>query len=151
MAEKGLRYEITTREEYDMLIARGIDPFFGRWFYIEENLRRAILKEKFPKNTEENNIKFYHWVWEGRKQHYCSECMRPLERYSSSYVSHRFSRGSHAEMAYDPRNTDILCQRCHNKWENPITREKMKIFPKAKKEMEELNKTYQKLMKYGKD
>lgn len=136
------KFHITEAEEIEYAISRGVNPFFSDLFTIDKELRRDWLKAMFPKNTEKNNIRFYKWVWEGKNQHYCSECGIPLERYNSAYISHRWSRGAHPEMAFEPRNTDILCMRCHNKFESPITRKDMKIYPRVAREMEELRKEY---------
>lgn len=86
------------------------------------------------------NGKFYRWVWE-HKAHRCEECLRPLEHYSATFVSHILTRGAHPAMAHDPRNTNILCLSCHNEWENG-KREAMRIYPKNKARADALKKEY---------
>ncbi len=50
---------ITTREEYDALLKRGVDALCDRRYPMEIGLRREIQREKFGKNNEEGNAKFY--------------------------------------------------------------------------------------------
>lgn len=55
----------------------------------------------------------------------CENCgkklykMRNLDSsYSSVYISHIITKGAHPDIMHDPRNHNILCFICHNKWEN---------------------------------
>ena len=50
---------VTTREDYDILLARGIDCLYDSRFTLEIGLRRDIQKERFGSNTVEDNSKFY--------------------------------------------------------------------------------------------
>lgn len=136
-------YNITTREEYEYAVSKGYEPMRDRHFTMDIKLRRELQKEKYPSNTEENNIKFYHYAWKIAKPKVCEECGMPLLQYSSSFISHICSRGAYPEMAYDLRNFNILCQSCHNKWENPITRQTMRIRFKNQKLIETLKREYE--------
>lgn len=118
---------IDTREGYDLARARGYEPLVDRRFRLEIGLRVAIQQELFGKgHTPEENEKFYRWCWE-HKPHICEETMRPLYHYSAVHISHILTRGAHPQMAFDPRNVNILCLEAHNKWENG-KREEMRIF-----------------------
>lgn len=138
-----MKARIDTREEYEFVKSQGIEPMaLPAYFEINVKLRRELEEELFGKgNKEENNIRFYRYAWK-ISEHYCRECLRPLENYSSCYISHRLSRGAYPEHAYDLRNFDILCVTCHSKWENPITRKSMRIYPKASEEMELLKQEH---------
>ena len=139
--------EITTREDYDKLKARGIDLLFGNHnLHLDINLRKEIQEEVFGKgNHQRNNQKFYKKAWEGATStmgmHFCEECHLPLREYSATFVSHILSRGAHPEMAYDLRNYNILCARHHEQWENG-DREKMRIWQRNKGIIEQLKKEY---------
>lgn len=109
---------IDTREQYDLCKLHGIEPLIDGRFPMDVALRVSIQRELFGTgNHEENNIRFYRWVW-AHKRHMCEECLKPLPEYSATYVSHIESRGNAPQWAYDPRNTNILCFKCHNRWEN---------------------------------
>ena len=137
------RVVIDTREEYDYVCRLGYEPLIDRRFIMAHALRVEIQREKFGEgNHEENNVRFYRWVWE-HKPHWCEECMRPLTEYSAVYVSHISSRGAAPELAYDFRNTNILCGRCHSTWEHG-RRENMRIFPANKLITKQLKKEYEK-------
>ncbi len=91
-------------------------------------------------HTPEENERFYRWCWK-MKPHYCEECMRPLHWYSAVHVSHILTRGAHPDLAHDPRNINILCLSCHNRWENGY-REGMRIYEGNKARAERLKKEY---------
>lgn len=137
------RVVIDTREEYDYVCRLGYEPLIDRRFIMAHALRVEIQREKFGEgNHEENNVRFYRWVW-AHKPHWCEECMRPLVEYSAVYVSHISSRGAAPELAYDCRNTNILCERCHSAWEFG-RRENMRIFPANELITSQLKKEYEK-------
>lgn len=139
------RYQITTREEYDYAVERGIEPLIDDNFTIDIKLRVELQESKFGtrKNIPAMNQKFFHWVWL-HKYHYCEECGRPLPEYSATFCSHILSRGAHPEMATDPRNINILCFNHHQQYEFG-DREKMRIFEKNQKTIELLKSEYSKL------
>lgn len=91
-------------------------------------------------HTPAENERFYRWVW-NHKPHICEECMKPLGEYSAVYVSHILTRGAHPEIAHDPRNTNILCFRCHGAWENGA-RWRMRIYEGNLSRIEQLKKEY---------
>lgn len=121
------RVVIDTREEYDYVCRLGYEPLIDRRFIMAHALRVEIQREKFGEgNHEENNVRFYRWVW-AHKPHWCEECMRALTDYSAVYVSHILSRKEFPQGSYDARNVNILCFRCHNRWEYRTTRHGMRI------------------------
>lgn len=133
---------IDTRESYNYARMRGYEPLTDRRFVLEHGLRVSVQRDIFGTgNHEENNLIFYRWVWD-RKRHICEECMKPLEQYSATFISHIASRGAFPEFAYDPRNTNILCSRCHAKWENG-NRMNMRIYPSNQMIIEQLKKEYE--------
>lgn len=135
---------IATREEYDFCKSRGHEPLADRHFDVDIHLRVALQREMFGNgNHESNNIKFYAWAW-AHKGNICEECMRPLRNYSAVHVSHILTRGAFPEMAYDVRNVNILCARCHNEWENGY-RQRMRIYRSNQVTIDELRKEYEKL------
>lgn len=135
--------KIDNIQDYDLAVKIGQSPQIDRHFTLSHDVRMAVQERLFGKgNHEDNNIRFYKWCWE-HKQHYCEECLRPLDKYSSVYVSHILSRGAHPEKAYDPRNVNILCPSCHARWENG-DRERMRIYSRNVKVINDLTLEYQK-------
>lgn len=135
---------IDTRELYDYARARGYEPLIDRRFKMEINLRVSIQRELFGAgHTPEENERFYRWRWE-HSAHICEETMRPLGRYSAIYISHILTRGAHPDMAFDPRNVNILCLEAHNRWENG-DREGMRIYRSNLLVIEQLKEEYQNL------
>lgn len=139
-------FHITSREDYEKLKQRGIDAlFYQRNFTLEHSLRVELQEELFGKgNHEASNIKFYRHAWNHKEVHKCENCMKPLPKYSATFVSHILSRGAHPETAYDLRNFNILCKECHAKWENPTLREDMKIYNRNNAIIKILKKEYEK-------
>lgn len=137
-----LTIAINTREDYNRYKAQGVEPLIDRRFVLGIALRVAIQRELFGKgHTPAENEKFYRWCWQ-HKRHICEECMRPLDRYSATYISHILTRGAHPEMAHDPRNVNVLCFRHHNTWENG-RREQMRIYSSNQRVIETLKLDYQ--------
>lgn len=133
--------EIDNFEDYNYCLSKGYEPLADNRFRIRHEIRTAIQQRLFGRgNSEEQNIRFYKWIWQHRP-HYCEECMKPLEHYSATYVSHILSRGAYPEMAYDARNINILCFNHHSKWENG-DRESMRIFSKNELTTEQLKQEY---------
>lgn len=116
--------EITNREDYDALLKRGIDCLYDKRYHLEIGLRREIQREKFGKNDDAGNALFYAYCIK-HFPHVCENCGKQIEHPWATNVSHILSRGSHPEMAHDPRNTNILCWECHNAWEHKNTRYKL--------------------------
>lgn len=132
---------IDNREMYDYCKMRGYEPLIDRRFAMDIHLRVTIQRELFGRgHTPEENEKFYRWCW-NHKRHICEETMRPLPGYSATFVSHILTRGAHPEMAYDPRNVNILSFEQHNRWENG-KRENMRIFASNQLIIEQLKKEY---------
>lgn len=131
---------IETRAEYEFVSSRGISPLLDyKHFFLLPSLRVEIQREIFGgadgyvsrRDIPVANERFFRWVWKHKTPndpHVCEECGRPLHHYSAMFCSHVLARGAHAEMAHDPRNINILCGRCHEKWENG-KRSEMKIAP----------------------
>lgn len=135
---------ITTRAEYDLCKAHGIEPLVDRRFAMDIRLRVEIQQEIFGTgHTPQENERFYRFCWE-HYPHQCAETMRPLKQYSATYVSHILTRGAHPEMAHDPRNVNILCFEQHNRWENG-DRRNMRIFAGNQIIIEQLKREYAEL------
>ena len=119
--------EITNREDYDALLKRGVDCLYDKRYHLEIGLRREIQREKFGKNDDEGNAKFYAYCIK-HFPHVCENCGKPIEHPWATNVSHILSRGSHPEMAHDPRNVNILCWECHELWEHKTTRNRLNMW-----------------------
>lgn len=138
------RYKMTTREEYDYCVERGIEPLIDdRCFDIDINLRVQIQTEKFGKDIKKARQRFFKWIWQ-QKEHVCEECGRPLQFYSATFCSHILSRGAHPEKALDGRNINILCFQCHQTYEFG-NRSTMRIYKKNQSIIEKLNFEYSQL------
>lgn len=134
-------YLITSRVEYDYAVGRGYEPLLGGLLEMEHELRLEVQREKFGSgHTPAENERFYRWCWE-HKAHECEECLRPLNGYSAVYVSHILTRGAHPAMAHDPRNVNILCERCHATWENGC-RMAMRIYESNRERVARLKVEY---------
>ena len=134
-------YIITTQAEYDYAKRRGIEPLDSQFVSLEHGLRVQIQHDLFGDgHTPEENERFYRWVWT-HNRHQCEECLKPLREYSAVYVSHILTRGAHPEIAHDPRNTNMLCERCHAKWENG-NRQTMRIYEANRITINNLIKEY---------
>lgn len=143
-------YLITDRDEYQYCIQRGFQPLLDiRNFRLEIGLRVEIQREIFGHcitgrgDIPAANERFFRWVWE-HKPHQCEETMRPLANYSAVYCSHILTRGSHPEIAHDPRNINILSFESHNRWENG-DRQNMRIYPGNMRLIELMKTEYQSL------
>ena len=141
---------ITDRDEYQYCIQSGFQPLLDiRNFRLEIGLRVEIQREIFGHcvfgrgDIPAANERFFRWVWE-HKPHQCEETMRPLANYSAVYCSHILTRGSHPEIAHDPRNINILSFESHNRWENG-DRENMRIYPGNMRLIELMKTEYQSL------
>ena len=120
------RLKIETRKDYKEAKSYGFERLVDDRFEMAHSLRVEVQKEVFGDgHTPAENEKFYRWIWD-HKPHICEECMKPLNGYSATYVSHILSRGAYPEMTHDPRNCNILCFQCHAQWENG-NRETMRI------------------------
>jgi len=138
---------LSTIEEYEYCNKRGYIPLLDAHFRLEISLRIEIQRELFGQcvfgrgeDIQKANERFYRWMWRN-KAHQCEETMKPLNNYSSIYISHILTRGAHPEMAHDPRNINILCQEMHNLWENG-NRLSMRIYQKNIKTIELLTSEY---------
>lgn len=138
-----MQCKVNTREEYDYCVMRGFEPLRDKWFDLDHKLRLELQEEKFGRgNKEENNIRFYRYAWKIAEPKVCEECGLPLREYSSVFISHICSRGAHSNLAYDLRNFNLLCHKCHETWENPLTRKDMKIYLKNEKIIQKLKREY---------
>lgn len=143
-------YLLTDRDEYQLCIQRGFCPLLDiRNFKMDIRLRIEMQREIFGHciigrgDIPAANERFFRWIWE-HKPHQCEETMKPLANYSAVYCSHILTRGSHPEIAHDPRNINILSFESHNRWENG-DRKKMRIYPGNIKIIELLKSEYQQL------
>lgn len=129
-------------ECYDYCVKRGYQPLIDeKLFTLDINLRKEIQKIKFGGNDNDGNERFYKYCI-AHKLMVCEECGKPINHPSAINVSHILSRGSHPEMAHDPRNVNILCPEHHEMWEHSTTREGMRINEKNKKRIERLKTEY---------
>lgn len=140
--------KLTERWEYDMSVQEGFTPLLDDRFQLDINLRIEIQRELFQHslvgradNVERANQRFFKWIWK-HKKHYCEETMQPLRSYSAVYCSHILTRGAYPDMAFDPRNINLLCFDMHNKWENG-NRKSMRIYERNMKIIEQLKKEYE--------
>lgn len=135
---------IDSRELYDYAKGRGYEPLTDARLPMAVDLRKEIQTDLFGKgHSPAENGRFYRWCW-ARMPHRCEECRRPLEGYSAVYISHILSRGAEPEMAHDPRNVNILCFDCHNKWEHATTRKGMRIYDSNRRKIALLKAEYRK-------
>lgn len=125
--------KIESVAEYNYCTGRGFDPLIDTsHFAMDIQVRRTVQRLKFGNSNLNKgdvlqaNQRYYIYMWE-MKPHYCEECMRPLYNYSAIHISHILARGSHAEIAHDPRNSNILCAKHHAMWESK-DRKRMRIF-----------------------
>ncbi len=133
---------IKTRQEYDFIKGNGFEPLYDKRFRMDIGLRKEIQAELFGRgHTPAENNRFYRWVWK-RFPHMCCECLRPLQEYSATYISHVISRGSEPQMAHDPRNVMILCAEHHAQYEHRPTRENMRIYPASERVIAALRADY---------
>lgn len=98
-------------------------------FLLPPLLREELIRDIFSRYSTENNTRFYRWYWEkypGETK--CEECGSYLSAYSAHYVSHILPRGGYPQFAYDPRNINLLCARCHDVWGDPARRKIMRIY-----------------------
>lgn len=144
------KIKVNDREEYDYILKGGYCPLIDSRFDVDIRLRVKLQKEIFGKciigrgdNIQRANERFFRWIWENKK-HYCEETMQPLRGYSAVYCSHILTRGSHPEMAHDPRNINLLTFEMHNKWENG-NRKEMRIYEKNQRTIELLKQEYNEL------
>lgn len=105
--------------------------------------RRDIQRELFGGNNAEGNQKFYAFCIR-HKSPICEHCGKPIPHPTAINVSHILTRGSHPEMAHDPRNVQMLCAGCHGLWEHTTTRSKMNpwFVEKTNKIIERLKQEY---------
>ena len=138
-----MKTEVNTREEYEALLQRGIDALCDDRYHLEIGLRIAIQKEKFGRNDDVGNAKFYHYCL----THFpmvCENCGKPIRHPWATNVSHILTRGAHPRLSHDCRNINILCAECHSAWEHTTTRYKLRMWfvEKNERTIEELKREY---------
>lgn len=133
---------IDTIHEYEYVKGRGHEPLVLPYvFDMKPEVRYQVILGKWPVYNRKNTMKFYRWYWDNypgpRK---CEECGLPLLSYSAVYVSHILTRGSwpFPEVAYDPRNINLLCYDHHNHWERTDLRKTMRIFASNQLRIEQI-------------
>lgn len=117
-------YLIDSIDLYNRALKVGFSPLLDwRHFYIPMELRKQLQNIQFRKDEFGHgkiiisNDKFYHYCFENSLFKCCEECQHPLDYYSAEYISHILTKGSKPEIAHDPRNFNLLCPKCHYKWE----------------------------------
>lgn len=143
---------LESREEYEYVRnERGYEPLHDfRTFALTPELRYELLLEIFPKYSPKNTSRFYRWYWEhypgSQDPRRCENCNTPLPQYSAVFVSHILTRGSYPfpEIAYDPRNCNLLCYRCHDQWEKERNREDtdLRIFAENQARIESIRSEF---------
>nr|UVY16978.1 MAG: NinG protein [Bacteriophage sp.] len=141
-------YTLDTFEEIDYCLRMGYNPLlFNNNFDIEPKTRYEYLKRMFGDgHGQRANERFFRYMWDV-KPHYCEECLKPLTGYSAVYISHIITRGSSPMIAHDPRNINILCFNCHNRWEHANTRKGMRIYQSNLEKIKVLKRDSLKLQK----
>lgn len=140
---------IETIEEYNFCKTRGHDPLVSPHLKMDHSFRVTMQKKVFGHcifgrgDIPQANQRYYLYVWDNKK-HYCENCQAPLQEYAAKFISHIFTKGGFPEMAHDPRNSNILCLKCHNKWEfgTEKDRKRMRIYPSNLIVIEMLKKAY---------
>lgn len=115
------RIDILSIADYDREADKGEEILTSPDYFIPIRIREEIQKMLFPTDD-----KFYRYCWEWMP-HTCEECKQYLSGYSAHYISHICTKGAHPEKRRDPRNVNILCARCHDRWEFR-DRSNMRIF-----------------------
>ena len=110
-----------------------------RWIVNKRRYACQSCNEKLKKaaritpSRQERNQDYYHEKWNSVPDpHYCEECGKYLKEYSAVYISHILPRSAYPELAWDLRNSNILCWTDHNRWEDPGKRIHMRIYKKNK-------------------
>lgn len=140
--------EIKTVEEYNEAKKLGRQPLMNLAVVMPIDLRKMLIADEITHsylsradNIPAANQRFYKWVWKN-KGHFCEESGIELFDFRSEYISHILSRGAFPELAYDPRNTNILTRENHSKWENNLINPGMRIYGKNIMIIEMLLKDY---------
>ena len=135
-------------QSYFYCVQRRYEPLVDDLFKMDIRLRVYLQNQYFlvrkkggKIDRQRSNIKFYKWVWD-HKPHQCEETLTPLEKYSAKFVSHILTKGAYPEMAFDPRNTNILRFDKHRLWENDEARKGMLIYIQNMKIIELLKSEY---------
>lgn len=121
-----MKIDITSLADYKAFSKAFIEPLLMPEMFSFEN-RKSIVYSLFGKASPETDQKFYRFMWES-KPHWCENCGLGLKEFSSVYISHIKSRGAYTELRYEPLNINILCGKCHNKWEFSKLEDKKKMF-----------------------
>lgn len=136
-------------EKYEEFRSAGFEPL-GDWrFCIPIKLRIEIQYLTFCNSYSRVNIpvantKFYNFCYENSLK-ICAETGQPIHNYSATVVSHILSRSDKPEMAFDPRNTNILIPQMHSKWEcknKPGENKDMQIWRRNQIVIQHLNMEY---------
>lgn len=138
--------QIATIEQYNEAVKMGYEPLIDWRFSLLIDLRIKIQYDLFCHSDNRVNIvkandRFYHYCYE-KSLKICQETGQPIHDYSSKVVSHIFSRSSHPELSYDPRNFNLLIPQMHAMWENEKKRKDMCIYRSNLILMEFLLKEY---------
>ena len=116
--------------------------------YKERAKDKPVFTEKAVKQmNDDNNV--YMELW-NTKPHFCEECNKHLGDHTDEeaaknhkYVfSHILKKGMYGKIRHDLRNFNLLCFKCHNRWETAHTRKLMNIWEKNKVLMIQLLKDY---------
>jgi hypothetical protein len=143
--------EIATKEEFFYCLNYNINPlFWNRIIKVNITLRIELQNEIFKPHLgiEQANNRYYQYCYENSLK-VCVNCGMPSNYLKNDEeitqiaknVSHIITRGSNPNMAFDLRNHNILCFKCHSKWESEKNKE-MLIYYDNKVIIKELREDY---------
>lgn len=100
---------------------------------------KPLFSDKAKKQIAEDDATYWE-VYEA-SPHICQECGKPLptdlpkkeilkdHRYMFSHI---LPKSTHPHLRNVVENFNLLCLKCHNKWENRVTQKSMRIWEKNK-------------------
>lgn len=96
--------------------------------------KASTIKPKFKKTTGEWEM--FQEIWK-EKPHRCENCRTNLgDRPKPVFFSHIITKGSRPDLRLHKDNIELLCAKCHHKWEvGDIAAKKRFKFSPVKKEL----------------